>query len=73
MAGSASSRKDAAKRNALKLFSESERRNEQARNERQKERDAVAAKTEKLRALRLAKEEAERANANTASQQKTSS
>ncbi len=73
MAGSASSRKDAAKRNAQKLFSESERRNEQARNERQKERDSVAAKTAKLRALRLAKEEAERASADTASQEKTSS
>ena len=69
MAGPPNSRRDAAIRNAQKVFSESERRNEAARDERQKERDAIAAKTARLRALRLAKEEAEKAKADTAVQQ----
>ncbi|MEE8438103.1 MAG: hypothetical protein V3S07_00835 [Micropepsaceae bacterium] len=72
MAGAESLRKDAAKRKAQKLFSESERRNEQARNEREKARDAIATKTAKLRALRLARDAEEKANADAAAQSKAS-
>ena len=72
MAGAESLRKDAAKRKAQKLFSESERRNEQARNEREKARDAIATKTAKLRALRLARDAEEKADADAAAQSKAS-
>lgn len=72
MAGAESLRKDAAKRKAQRLFSESERRNEQARNEREKARDAIATKTAKLRALRLARDAEEKANADAAAQSKAS-
>ncbi len=72
MAGAESLRKDAAKRKAQKLFSESERRNEQARNEREKARDAIATKTAKLRALRLARDAEEKADAEAAAQSKAS-
>lgn len=72
MAGAESLRKDAAKRKAQRLFSESERRNEQARNEREKARDAIATKTAKLRALRLARDAEEKADADAAAQSKAS-
>ena len=72
MAGAESLRKDAAKRKAQKLFSESERRNEQARIEREKARDAIATKTAKLRALRLARDAEEKADADAAAQSKAS-
>ena len=61
MAGAESLRKDAAKRKAQKLFSESERRNEQARLDREKAVDAIASKTAKLKALRLARDAEEKA------------
>jgi len=61
MAGAESLRKDAAKRKAQKLFSESERRNEQARLDRDKAVDAIASKTAKLKALRLARDAEEKA------------
>ena len=66
MAGAESLRKDAAKRKAQKLFSESERRNEQARLDREKAVDAIATKTAKLRALRLARDAEEKAAAEAA-------
>jgi hypothetical protein len=57
MSGSADSRKDDARRKAQKLFASTERRKELARKEQENERDAVANKTAKLRAMRLAKEQ----------------
>ncbi len=59
MSGSADSRKDDARRKAQKLFASSERRKDLARKEQENERDAVANKTAKLRAMRLAKEQEE--------------
>ena len=53
-------RRDAARRNAQSHFTHSERRDELVRQEIEKERNAVDAKTAKLRALRLAKEAAEK-------------
>jgi len=66
MAGAESLRKDAAKRKAKKIFTESERRNEQARLDREKAVDAIATKTAKLRALRLARDAEEKAAAEAA-------
>ncbi len=71
MAGADSLRKDAAKRKAQKLFSESERRNEQARLDREKAVDAIASKTAKLRALRLARDAEEKALADAAPAKKS--
>jgi hypothetical protein len=48
---------------AKQLFRASEQRDQAIRNEIEKERSAVAAKTARLKALRLAKEESDRAEA----------
>jgi hypothetical protein len=53
-------RKDAVRRNAQSHFTHTERRDELVRNEIEKERAATDAKTAKLRALRLARDAAER-------------
>jgi hypothetical protein len=58
-----SERRDALRRNAQSHFTHTERRDELVRQEIEKERAAVDAKTAKLRALRLAKEASERAEA----------
>jgi hypothetical protein len=71
MAGAETLHKDAAKRKAQKLFSESERRNEQARLEREKARDAITTKTAKLRALRLARDAEEKTIAEAKAARKT--
>ena len=52
--------KNDARTRALNQFFASDRRDEQAKAEIAKERAAVDAKTARLRALRLAKEEADR-------------
>ena len=52
-----------AKEKAKQLFRASEQREQAIRNEIEKERAATAAKTARLRALRLAKEESDRAAA----------
>jgi hypothetical protein len=51
-----SERRDAVRRNAQSHFTHTERRDELVRQEIEKERAAVDAKTARLRALRLAKE-----------------
>ena len=56
-------RREAVRRTAQSHFTHTERRDEMVRAEIQKERAAVDAKTAKLRALRLAKEASERAEA----------
>jgi hypothetical protein len=56
-------RRDALRRNAQSHFTHTERRDELVRQEIEKERAAVDAKTAKLRALRLAKEASEKAEA----------
>lgn len=56
-------RRDALRRNAQSHFTHTERRDELVRQEIEKERAAVDAKTAKLRALRLAKEATEKAEA----------
>lgn len=56
-------RRDAARRTAQSHFTHTERRDELVRAEIAKERAAVDAKTAKLRALRLAKEASEKAEA----------
>ncbi|HEY3636873.1 MAG TPA: hypothetical protein VGK90_01885 [Rhizomicrobium sp.] len=53
--------RDAVRRNAQSHFTHTERRDELVRQEIEKERAAVDAKTAKLRALRLAKEASEKA------------
>ncbi len=53
--------KDKARKTAQTHFTQSERRDELVKQELEKERAATDAKTAKLRALRLAKEEADRA------------
>jgi hypothetical protein len=55
--------RDAVRRNAQSHFTHTERRDELVRQEIEKERAAVDAKTAKLRALRLAKEASEKAEA----------
>lgn len=55
--------RDALRRNAQSHFTHTERRDELVRQEIEKERAAVDAKTAKLRALRLAKEASEKAEA----------
>jgi hypothetical protein len=52
--------RDTARRNAMNYFAASEQRDSAIRSEITRQRDAVDAKTAKLRALRLAKEEADR-------------
>jgi hypothetical protein len=54
-------RREAVRRNAQSHFTHTERRDELVRQEIEKERAAVDAKTAKLKALRLAKEASERA------------
>jgi hypothetical protein len=56
-------RRDALRRNAQSHFTHTERRDELVRQEIEKERAAVDAKTARLRALRLAKEASEKAEA----------
>ncbi len=56
-------RRDAVRKNAQSHFTHSERRDELVRQEIEKERAAVDAKTAKLRALRLAKEATDREEA----------
>jgi hypothetical protein len=56
-------KREAARRTAQSHFTHTERRDEMVRAEIAKERAAVDAKTAKLRALRLAKEASERAEA----------
>lgn len=56
-------RRDAARRTAQSHFTHTERRDELVRAEIAKERAAVDAKTARLRALRLAKEATEKAEA----------
>ncbi len=53
--------RDGARRKALSHFAVAEQRDTEVRKEIVKARDAVDAKTAQLRALRLAKEEADRA------------
>jgi hypothetical protein len=55
--------REAVRRNAQSHFTHTERRDELVRQEIEKERAATDAKTARLRALRLAKEEGERAEA----------
>jgi hypothetical protein len=52
--------RDAARRKAQDHFTAAEKRDSEVRREIQREQAATAAKTAKLRALRLIKEEAER-------------
>ena len=56
-------RREAVRRTAQSHFTHTERRDEMVRAEIEKERAAVDAKTAKLKALRLAKEASERAEA----------
>lgn len=56
-------RREAVRRNAQSHFTHTERRDELVRQEIEKERALVDAKTAKLKALRLAKEASERAEA----------
>jgi len=58
--------RDGARRKALSHFAVAELRDTEVRKEITKERAAVDAKTAKLRALRLAKEEADRLEAEAA-------
>jgi hypothetical protein len=55
--------RDSARRKAMNHFAASEQRDSAIRTEIARERDAVGAKTAKLKALRLAKEEADRIEA----------
>jgi len=63
-------RRDAARRTAQSHFTHTERRDEMVRAEIAKERAAVDAKTAKLRALRLAKEASEKAEAERLAQER---
>jgi hypothetical protein len=63
-------RRDAARRTAQSHFTHTERRDEMVRAEIAKERAAVDAKTAKLRALRLAKEATEKAEADRLAQER---
>lgn len=56
-------RREAVRRNAQSHFTHTERRDELVRQEIEKERAALDAKTAKLRALRLAKEASDKAEA----------
>ncbi|MGH6888745.1 MAG: hypothetical protein ACREHF_06065 [Rhizomicrobium sp.] len=56
-------RREAVRRNAQSHFTHTERRDELVRQEIEKERAALDAKTAKLKALRLAKEAREKAEA----------
>ena len=64
-------RREALRRNAQSHFTHSERRDELVRQEIEKERAAVDAKTAKLRALRLAKEATERDEADRSAAERT--
>ena len=66
-------RREALRRNAQSHFTHSERRDELVRQEIEKERAAVDAKTAKLRALRLAKEAGEHAEAERVAAERTKS
>lgn len=66
-----SERREALRRNAQSHFTHSERRDELVRQEIEKERAALDAKTAKLRALRLAKEATERAEAERVAAERT--
>jgi len=59
-------RKNVAKRNAQKHFTASDQRDMLVREEQEKQRAKTAAKIEKLRALRLAKESAEKSASDSA-------
>lgn len=56
-------RREAVRRNAQSHFTHTERRDELVRQEIEKERAALDAKTAKLKALRLAKEASDKAEA----------
>jgi len=66
-------KRDAARRTAQSHFTHTERRDELVRAEIAKERAAVDAKTAKLRALRLAKEASEKAEAERVAQERAKS
>ncbi|HEX3431469.1 MAG TPA: hypothetical protein VHT03_11340 [Rhizomicrobium sp.] len=66
-------RRDAARRTAQSHFTHTERRDELVRAEIAKERAAIDAKTAKLRALRLAKEATEKAEAERLAQENAKS
>ena len=66
-------KRDAARRTAQSHFTHTERRDELVRAEIAKERAAVDAKTAKLRALRLAKEANEKAEAERLAQERAKS
>ena len=66
-------RRDAARRTAQSHFTHTERRDEMVRAEIAKERAAVDAKTARLRALRLAKEANEKAEADRAAAERAKS
>lgn len=66
-------RREAVRRNAQSHFTHTERRDEMVRQEIEKERAAVDAKTAKLRALRLAKEANDRAEAERAAAERAKS
>jgi hypothetical protein len=68
-----SEKRDAARRTAQSHFTHTERRDEMVRAEIAKERAAVDAKTAKLRALRLAKEASEKAEAERLAQERAKS
>lgn len=64
-------RREAVRRNAQSHFTHTERRDELVRQEIEKERAAVDAKTAKLRALRLAKEAGEKAESDRLAAERT--
>ena len=66
-------RREAVRRTAQSHFTHTERRDELVRAEIEKERAAVDAKTAKLKALRLAKEASERAEAERAAAERVKS
>jgi hypothetical protein len=68
-----SERRDAARRTAQSHFTHTERRDELVRAEIAKERAAIDAKTAKLKALRLAKEASEKAEAERVAQERVKS
>jgi hypothetical protein len=63
--------RDAVRRNAQSHFTHTERRDELVRQEIEKERAATDAKTAKLRAMRLAKEASDKAEADRLAAERT--
>jgi hypothetical protein len=59
-AAPSAAKRETARRNAMDHFAAAERRDNEVRKEIERQQAADAAKTAKLRALRLAKEEADR-------------